>query len=327
METKKQMNVSGMGRPRARGRFALLSAPVSVALMLMAGCGGKIDGSSESPTDPGGDWTDGMNFATEEEALSWVEQRAGELGLGVRSTDRDAEGKLIRLSGVTIGARPDVEEKHAQLLREMGGSERTVRIAGKAFSLAPEEAESDLATTTQALCSGSLCTTHESWRSNYILYRSMGSNTHVTSGGYELQRRTITGQGYMECIDYPGPLPVTCRGYCNYSQNCPAGMTQESAVGYPTCQRTCSGNVSNVTLSITAQAFEKQGIVLVPSFAGSNTTHDRSLEVKFWEVVTPGLDTAISRAVGLCGSHTTSGPGGAVVVGNSHVGTVPSTCL
>jgi hypothetical protein len=98
-------------------------------------------------------------------------------------------------------------------------------------------------------------------------------------------------------------------------------------VGYPTCQRTCSGNVPNVTLSITAQAYETLGPNPVPSFAGSNTTHDLSLEVKFWEVVTPGLDTAISRAVGLCGSHTTSGPGGAVVVGNSHVGTVPSSCL
>ena len=326
MKTNERMNVSGVGRRWARGRFALLSAPISVTLMLMAGCGGKIDGGGESPTDPGVDWTDGMNFATEEEALTWVDRRANELGLDVRSTERDSEGKLIRLAGVTIGAPRDVEEKHAQLLREMGGSERTVRIGGKAFSLAPE-AESDLATTTQALCSGSLCTTHESWKSNYVFYRSMGSNTHVTSGGYEFQRRTITGQGYMECIDYPGPLPVTCTGYCNYSQNCPAGMTQESAVGYPTCRRTCSGNVPNVTLSITAQAYETTGPNPLPSFAGSNTTHDLSLEVKFWEVVTPGLNTAISRAVGLCGSHTTWGPGGAIVSGNSHWGTVPSSCL
>jgi len=70
MKTKEQMNVSGMGRRCARGRFALLSGPVSVALMLMAGCGGKIDDGGELPTDPGADWTDGMNFATEEEALT-----------------------------------------------------------------------------------------------------------------------------------------------------------------------------------------------------------------------------------------------------------------
>jgi hypothetical protein len=85
--------------------------------------------------------------------------------------------------------------------------------------------------------------------------------------------------------------------------------------------------VSNVTLSITAQAFEYQGIVLAPSFSGSKTTTNRSLEVKFWEVVTPGLDTAISRADGLCGTHTTSGPGGALVVGHSHWASVPSNCL
>ena len=323
MNTIRDTGISRAGQRRRETR-AFLFAQLPAALLLIAGCGGGFDPSYESGTGPAPDSTDGMNFATDQEAFSWVEQRAGELGLEVRPI-LDAEGKVAGVSGVSIGARKDVEATHARLLGELGGSSQTVRIAGRAFSLAPRE-ESELGTTTEALCDGSLCTTHDSFRSNYLIYRSMGSNTSVTSGGYEFRRQTINGQGYMECIDYPGPLPVTCRGYCNYSQGCPAGLTQESAVGYPTCRKTCSGNVSNVTLSISAQAYEYQGSVLTPSFAGSDTTHDRSLEVKFWEVVTPGLDTAISRADGLCGTHTTLGPGGAVVVGNSHWASVPTNC-
>jgi hypothetical protein len=321
-EQRLRFGVTGRSSRRA---LTLVFSSISLGSMLLSGCGGRIGTENESSTDPGSERMDGMTFATEQDALAWVDRRAPELGLDIHTRNVDADGRIISLSGVSIGSPSEVEEKHAKLLREMGGTERVVRIAGNAIALAPSK-ESDVGTLSDALCSGSLCTTHESWKSDYFIYRSLGSTTNVTSGGYEFQRRTVSGQGYYECVDYPGPLPVTCRGYCTYSQDCPSGMTQESAVGYPTCQKTCSGNVPNVTLSITSQAYENQGIVLVPTFAGSNTTHDFSLEVKFWEVVTPGLDTAISRAVGLCGNHSTSGPGGAVVAGKSHWGTVPSTC-
>ena len=104
-------------------------------------------------------------------------------------------------------------------------------------------------------------------------------------------------------------------------------MTVESTRGYPTCENTCSGNLPNVTLNVTAQAFERVGSVLAPSFGRTETTHETSLEVKFWEVGVPGLDSAISDAAGLCGSHLTTGPRGTAVSAKSHVDTVPSSCL
>jgi len=169
-------------------------------------------------------------------------------------------------------------------------------------------------------------TKSSSYRDNYIFYREIGSVTSVTSGGFELRRQTVQGSSYLECIDYPGPLPVTCTGYCSYSQGCPAGMTRESVQGYPTCRQVCSGNFSNVNLTLTAQAFERSGAVLVPSFGKTQTTQNRSLEVSFWEAVIPGTSTAIGDAVGLCGTHLTSGPNGTFVSGHSHTGTVPSDC-
>jgi hypothetical protein len=170
------------------------------------------------------------------------------------------------------------------------------------------------------------CTSHSSFRNNYLLYREIGSRTNVTSGGFEFQRQTIQGQATVDCFDPPGPIPIICRNTCSYSQSCPAGLTEESGQPHPVCIKTCSGNVRNVTLNLTAQAYERVGSVLVPSFGDTRTTHDPSLEVRFSEWIIPGTDTAISNAAGLCGTHQTFGPGGAVVSGNSKVGTVPNSC-
>lgn len=270
--------------------------------------------------------TAGMSFATGQEALNWVARRASQLGLEGLSTKEDSEGRIIGISGISIGSPGDVAEKHAQLMREIGGSEHAVRIAGKRFSL-QSEAKSTFGTTARALCSGDLCTSHESFRNNYLVYREIGSRTNVTSGGFEFRRQTIQGLATVDCIDPPGPIPMICRNTCIYSQGCPVGLTQESGQPHPVCTKTCSGNVRNVTLTLTAQAYEWVGSVLVPSFGTTKTTHDPSLEVRFWEWVVPGTDTAISNAAGLCGTHRTTGPGGAVVSGKSKVGTVPSSCL
>ncbi len=324
MNANDSMGRSSTGRREALRKVTRRVIPVAL-LTLMMGCGGEIDGAYESTTEPSDSQTAGMSFATAEEAWSWIARRATELGLDV-SPKEDAEGRVVGLSGLSIGSPADVAEKHAQLMREIGGAERAVRIAGKRFSLASER-ESDLGTTTQALCSSDLCTSHESFRNNYLVYREIGSRTNVTAGGFEFRRQTIQGQPTVDCFDPPGPIPIICRNTCSFSEDCAAGLTQESFQPHPVCRKTCSGNVRNVTLTLTAQAYEFVGSVLVPSFGQTKTTHDPSLEVKFWEWVVPGTDTAISSAAGLCGSHFTSGPAGAVVSGNSHTGTVPSSCL
>src|SRR5262249_2558308 len=150
--------------------------------------------------------------------------RATDLGLEIQSTKHDADGNLVGLSGWSVGSPTDVEAKQAQLLRELGGTERTLRIGDRTFAVADPDREA-IGTVSQALCSADLCTSDESFRTNLLFYRSIGSKTTVTSGGLELRRQTNKGQSHYECIDYPGPLPVTCRGYCDYAQGCPAGMT------------------------------------------------------------------------------------------------------
>jgi hypothetical protein len=316
-------------RGRRVGTLAVRRMPTVVALTLL-GCAADIAAGDEllegehGAASTQGD-IPGMSFETPAQAYSWIAERAVELGMDVRERT-DARGEVIGISGLSLGSSKDVQLKRAALLDELGGSERTVRIAGKAYSLgsAPDE---ELGVARQALCSGGLCTSHSSYRDNYFFYREIGSRTNVTSGGFELRRQTIQGSSYLECIDYPGPLPVTCTGYCSYAQGCPAGLTVESTQGYPTCRRVCSGNVSNVNLTLTAQAFEWVGSVLVPSFGKTQTTQSRSLEVSFWEAVIPGTSSAIGDAAGLCGTHVTTGPNGAVVSGNSRTGPVPSSCL
>jgi hypothetical protein len=308
--------------------LAIRNAPMVVALTLL-GCAADIDaGDALLADEPSGesmqDHASGMSFATPEQAYGWIAVRAAELGMDVRERT-DARGQVIGISGMSMGSSTEVQLKRAQLLGELGGSERAVRIAGQTYSLG-SAADEELGVARQALCSSDLCTSHSSYRDNYIFYREIGSRTNVTSGGFERRRQTMQGSSYLECIDYPGPLPVTCTGYCSYAQGCPAGLTVESTQGYPTCRRVCSGNVSNVNLTLTAQAFEWVGSVLVPSFGKTQTTQSRSLEVSFWEAVIPGTSSAIGDAAGLCGTHVTTGPNGAVS-GNSHTGTVPSSCL
>jgi hypothetical protein len=162
---------------------------------------------------------------------------------------------------------------------------------------------------------------------SYLFYREIGSRTNVTAGGFEFRRQTIQGQATVDCFDPPGPIPIICRNTCRFSQGCPAGLTEESFQPHPVCRKTCSGNVRNVTLTLTAQAYEWVGGVLAPTFGNTRTTHDASLEVRFSEWIVPGTDTEIGDAARLCGTHQTIGPGGAVVSGNSKVGSVPSSCL
>ncbi len=310
----------------ATTRRAFRAAPL-LAGTLLAGCNAAPadadaapGGSDAAPT--GG----GLSFATEREALDWVANRATELEMGEVTVERDGDGQPTKVTGVSIGAPAEIARKRAQLLGELGGPERTVRVAGEAFKLGDERGEAQLVA---QHCNGSLCTTEESFKNDYFFYREIGSRTTLTSGGYETQRKTIKGTGAYECVDLPGPLPVTCNEHCNYpTTSCPSGFTQESVVGYPGCTITCVGQVRNVTLSLSIEAFELFGSnsSVVPSIPPKyGTTHDTSLEVTHWEVTSGISDTAISAADGLCGSHLTTGPNGNVGA-YSHWGTVPATC-
>lgn len=267
----------------------------------------------------------GLRFASEHAALGWVAQRAEELEMGTTTVERDEGGRIIKVAGVSIGSPEKIALTKAQLIGELGGEDHTVEIAGESFLLDGQE---PMVMAAAAHCNGGLCTNDESFKNNYYVYRELGSRTSVTSGGFETQRRTLQGTGEYECVDLPGPLPVTCNGYCYYSADCPSGFTKESSVGYPTCRTTCVGQVRNVTLSISIAGFEffDSSAILVPSIPErSGSTHDSSLEVKYWEYGI-GIDSVISDADGLCGSHSTSGPDGSVVA-KSHWGSVPSGCL
>ncbi|WP_437673872.1 hypothetical protein [Sorangium sp. So ce131] len=299
------------------------AAPLLAAVFMM-GCSAATTEAQDDPVLDPPSAAGGLRFASEHDALGWVARRAEELDMGTTRIERDEGGRITKVAGVSIGSPDEIALAKAQLIGELGGEGRTVEIAGESFLVEDQEPEVMAAA---AHCSGGLCTKDESFKSDYWLYRELGSRTSVTSGGFETQRKTIQGTGSYECVDLPGPLPVTCNGYCTYPSACPSGFTQESVVGYPTCRRTCVGQVRNVTLSISIVGFEffESSGILVPSIPErSGTTHDASLEVKYWEYGV-GIDSVISDADGLCGSHSTSGPDG-FVVARSHWGSVPSTC-
>ncbi|AUX47498.1 hypothetical protein SOCE26_090190 [Sorangium cellulosum] len=305
--------------PRRTYRAASL-----LAALFMMGCSAATTETDDAlPLDqpsPAG----GLRFASEHDALGWVARRAEELDMGTTTIERDEGGRITKVAGVSIGLPEEIALAKAQLIGELGGEGHTVEIAGEHFLVEDQEPEVLAAA---AHCSGGLCTKDESFKNDYYLYRELGSRTSVTSGGFKTQRTTIQGSGFYECVDLPGPLPVTCNGYCNYPASCPSGFTQESTVGYPTCRTTCVGQVRDVTLSISIVGFdffESSGILVASIPERSGTTHDASLEVKYWEYGV-GIDSVISDAEGLCGSHSTSGPEG-LVVARSHWGRVPSTC-
>jgi hypothetical protein len=299
------------------------AAPLGAALL--AGCNAAPTETDEAASaEPSGG---GLSFASEHDALEWIARRADELDLGTTAIERNEAGRVTKVSGVSIGSPAAIAEKKARLMGELGGVDRTVEIAGQRIVLEDPEPQVKLAT---AHCSGDLCTNDESFKSDYFFYRELGSRTSVTSGGFVTQHQTIYGQGAYECVDYPGPLPVTCTGYCNYaSPNCPSGFTLESSAGYPSCTRTCVGQVRNVTLAISIMGFDHvdaSGILVQSIPEQSGTTHDSSLEVKYWEYTAGVTDTLISEADGLCGTHSTTGPNGVAVNAKSHWGTVPSSC-
>jgi hypothetical protein len=261
-----------------------------------------------------------MRFDSEPDALQWVAERAADLELGAMSEKRDASGRLLLVSGVSVGSPQELADKRANLLEELGGTDQRVIVGVTPYSLRADTA-SRIGTVKQALCSGTLCTEDESYRDNYILYHELGSRTSVTAGGYEVQHQTISGQGVYECVDLPGPLPVTCTGYCNYSGGCPSGFSVESRIGYPTCQTVCRGDVRNVTIRVQTRGFNGQVQTLSTQ---DQTTHDSSLEVSYWEWGVSG--GVVSQANGVCGVHGTQGPDGSVSV-KSHDGDIAtSTC-
>jgi hypothetical protein len=139
---------------------SVLAAVIPVALSTM-GCAGNVDLGDGQRVESA---ENGISFATEQDAWRQVAERATAVGMEARE-HKDAEGNLIGVSGLSIGSSEEVQEKQAQLLSALGGSDRTVRIAGKTYSLR-SEADSEIGLKAQALCSGELCTSHESFRQN-----------------------------------------------------------------------------------------------------------------------------------------------------------------
>lgn len=311
-------------RPLAQRSRPMYRATPLLAAAFMMGCSAmSTEADDAAPLDQplaGG----GLRFASEHDALGWVARRAEELELGATTVERDDDGRILKVAGVSVGAPDELARRKALLMDDLGGVDRMIEIAGERLFLEDEEPR---VFARAARCSGGLCTNNESFKSDYWVYRELGSRTTVTAGGFETRRQTQKGTAYYECVDLPGPLPVQCNGYCTYSTACPSGFTVESSVGYPTCQRTCVGQVRNVTLSISIQGFElfeDSGILVASIPERSGTTNDSSLEVKYWEY---GINfgSVISDADGLCGTHTTQGPDG-FVFARSHWGRVPSGC-
>ncbi len=227
----------------------------------------------------------------------------------------DDLGAIIGVRGVSVAAgsvryldQDTGEEFDASDLAQayLGGAAGTIEVAGKTLQVnAPE---STLGNTSAALtddssgCVGDDCITGHSWRNDYIAYKSVGSETKQSSGGYGTYRylccrpgTLVTYQGRRQC------KVVTEWEPPNYEE----GETKPTPAGYeyvPAQTCTASTTQNSLTLSVTPiDPFGWPGATVTRT---ENNT--REIRVSNWAIGV-GIDfLGISDVQGVCGYHAGS---------------------
>lgn len=264
-----------------------------VTLVLLGGCESPESSSTQS----------GMSFADEAEALAWIAQRSEELQLGEVERNTDTNGVLVGLRIKTEAAGDDVREREKQLLEELGGDEGFMEIGDTLIPLGDQTGEESGSASTKLamkVCGGSFCTDDWSFKNNYWLYRSIGSQTDQVSGGYRVINKFVCGS------------------------KCPDGYTLKSMGGFGCntwCQKPEGSNY--LQISNTYYNFASNGLLL-PAWTGSGGAfNSTSLEVKEYEWGTGG--GFVADLDGVCGVHTSWGDGGSSS-SVTRAGSVPDDC-
>lgn len=231
----------------------------------------------------------------------------------------NAAGELVGAQGVSV-ASGDIsyrDEETGQSFKStdlaqafLGGSAGSIDVAGKTFSInAAEGSPGDLLRTSAALtsdsssCVGGDCISGHSWKSDYVLYHSVGSETQQQSGGYG----TIT---YACCSSGGTLVYYQGRNQCRYVTEWePAdpehGIYRPTPIGYGyRAAQTCSTTTTVNTLSLSVTA------ILPSGFVGNTTSRSeantRDVTLSNWAVGVGVSFLGIDDVAGVCGLHTGS---------------------
>lgn len=227
----------------------------------------------------------------------------------------DEAGELIGVHGVSIASGDvrylDEDTGESFAARDLaqaylGGAAGTIEVAGETLEVA--DPEGSLGTTSVALsddsqgCIGQDCISGHSWKTNYVVYRSVGSETKQTSGGYGTVSYTCCPTGTL--VTYQGVRQ--CRVVTEWEPADPENGVYKPipiAYGYRPTQ-TCSYTTTRNTLTLGVTAISPSGF---PAASTTRTeSNTREVEISAWGVGL-GVDfLGIDDVAGVCGFHTGS---------------------
>lgn len=314
------------GSPVAVGGAATAAERSGPALSVPAGVQGSAPDAQEAVT------ARPRRFQTEGDALEWIADRAASLRARTVLRHRDSARRLVGVTVVQAGSASDNTRAEQTLLAELGGRDGQTVIGNRVISLrqavsatltgAPDNAFDAAALGAQSQCSGNLCTDDSSFKNNYYLYRSIGSQTKVTSGA---GRRYVTSVPGIFLFPGPGGMQI-----CRPASPCPAGTVPQ---GSRQCFFRCySQTTTAIRLSVTFFANGPNDILL-PFLVEPEPIVGASAEVKLtqWGVLLGnggvksqcdfGLGGSVECSlVGVCTRHETRSSDGRVTLVTTSAG-------
>ncbi len=233
---------------------------------------------------------------------------------------RDTTGQIIGAHGVSV-ASGDVtyrDEVTGQSFRArdlaqafLGGAAGKIEVAGESLAIGearPASDDGEFSVTAAALtsdssgCNGDDCITGHSWKNDYLLYQSVGSESQQSSGGY--------GTVSYACCTSGTPVTVQgqlqCRVVTEFEPADPEnGIFKPIPVAYGyRPPQTCSYTTTINTLSLAVTAIAPSG------FAGGTTVrsevNSRDVTLSNWAVGIGVSFLGIDDVAGVCGVHSGS---------------------
>jgi hypothetical protein len=193
----------------------------------------------------------------------------------------------------------------------LGGADGTIRVAGERIEIGAPSVELDVPGVITAPlsddslgCAGSDCISGHSWKTNYVVYRSVGSETKQSSGGYSTY-------SYACCSAVGGtPVYVDGRLQCRYVTEWEPADPENGqyrpipiAYGYRN-PGTCTGTTTRNTLTLGVTAIADSG--WATAYTERTEVNTREVSMSAWGVGL-GVDfLGIDDVDGLCGYHTGS---------------------
>jgi hypothetical protein len=255
-------------------------------------------------------------FASMEELYRFaIEEMGGE-------PVHDESGALIGVRGASV-VSGDIrfrDEDSGELFRSedlaqayLGGVSGEIRVAGEVLRVGvpaiEESEEANVGVVGEALsssstgCAGEDCISGSSWRTNYVVYRSVGSKTTQSSGGYGTYTYTCCRSGGT-LVTYGGARQ--CRYVTEWEPADPEnGQYRPIPIAYGyRAPDTCSATTTRNTLTLGVTAIGTSG--WETAYAERTEVNTREVSFSNWAVGV-GVDfLGIDDVAGVCGYHTGS---------------------